>query len=450
MAEAGPIDPDERVLALQRKAEDKGRQVLIDNNATVRRYFNSASALLKQGRQYHQDGKLEEAFLLFFRFACFFLERLPKHKDYNTPAMAAERKRLKQECMDVLEKSGMLKEELRKRYSAEHDAWANAQAEAARAAAPAPALPSLAAIATHPPELPVGVAECMPSLPLPGAADAPPSLYPAAGAGGATLTLPGAVVSPCGPSLVSGTMPPPSIPGVPSATLQFGEMPASLPPARLGGPSPPAYGDASGIPPLPYAPPPQQQFDASLLSLPSTAATSAAAPLPSAQLPAGHPVTGLAILNIDPLGLPTAAAASTAAAPAAPASASFAQLDLSMPMAAAGDGLGALPAAPLGEAAAAAAATAAASGCLCSPCGGATAFLPGVAAASPSRQPSAPDALRTVVVPGDLGATFLQLASSVHLHSDTRGGKPRHLTCRDAWRRTPGRILRRLECSSAR
>ena len=168
MAEAGPIDPDERVLALQRKAEDKGRQVLIDNNATVRRYFNSASALLKQGRQYHQDGKLEEAFLLFFRFACFFLERLPKHKDYNTPAMAAERKRLKQECMDVLEKSGMLKEELRKRYSAEHDAWANAQAEAARAAAPAPALPSLAAIATHPPELPVGVAECMPSLPLPG------------------------------------------------------------------------------------------------------------------------------------------------------------------------------------------------------------------------------------------------------------------------------------------
>ena len=89
MAEAGPIDPDERVLALQRKAEDKGRQVLIDNNATVRRYFNSASALLKQGRQYHQDGKLEEAFLLFFRFACFFLERLPKHKDYNTPAMAA-------------------------------------------------------------------------------------------------------------------------------------------------------------------------------------------------------------------------------------------------------------------------------------------------------------------------------------------------------------------------
>ena len=133
MAEAGPIDPDERVLALQRKAEDKGRQVLIDNNATVRRYFNSASALLKQGRQYHQDGKLEEAFLLFFRFACFFLERLPKHKDYNTPAMAAERKRLKQECMDVLEKSGMLKEELRKRYSAEHDAWANAQAEAAQA-----------------------------------------------------------------------------------------------------------------------------------------------------------------------------------------------------------------------------------------------------------------------------------------------------------------------------
>ena len=80
MAEAGPIDPDERVLALQRKAEDKGRQVLIDNNATVRRYFNSASALLKQGRQYHQDGKLEEAFLLFFRFACFFLERLPKQR----------------------------------------------------------------------------------------------------------------------------------------------------------------------------------------------------------------------------------------------------------------------------------------------------------------------------------------------------------------------------------
>ena len=179
MTDAEPADPDERVLSLQRKAEEKGRQVFIDNNATVRRYFNSASALLKQGRQYHQDGKLEEAFLLFFRFACFFLERLPKHKDYNTAAMAAERKRLKQECMDVLEKSGMLKEELRKRYSAEHDAWANAHAEAVRAATPAqaPTTASLTSIGAQPPEPSVGGGpECMASLPLPGAADAPPSL----------------------------------------------------------------------------------------------------------------------------------------------------------------------------------------------------------------------------------------------------------------------------------
>ena len=89
---------DARLTKTREEAEAHARQIRIDNNATVRRYYTSAHTLLNQGRQHVSTGDWEIAFILLMRFATFFLEMMPEHPMYSDPSMAKDRKHLKHEC----------------------------------------------------------------------------------------------------------------------------------------------------------------------------------------------------------------------------------------------------------------------------------------------------------------------------------------------------------------
>lgn len=87
-----------RVTELRQEAEKVSRQIRIDPNAPVRRYFNGANSLLEQGRQCKAAQDWERAFTLLMRFATYFLEMMPDHPGYKHADMATQRSRLKKEC----------------------------------------------------------------------------------------------------------------------------------------------------------------------------------------------------------------------------------------------------------------------------------------------------------------------------------------------------------------
>ena len=87
-----------RVTALREEAEKVSRQIRVDRNAPVRRYFNGANSLLEQGRQCTAAQDWERAFTLLMRFATYFLEMIPDHPGYKHADMATQRSRLKKEC----------------------------------------------------------------------------------------------------------------------------------------------------------------------------------------------------------------------------------------------------------------------------------------------------------------------------------------------------------------
>ena len=118
-----------RLEALKKQAQEGGREVHIDNTVTVRRYFASANGLLKQGKTYQAEMDLERAYVLKWRFAIFFLERLPEHKDAYSAVMKPDLKRLKAAVKVVMEElGGDLKTMLEAKYRAEDAAEAERQA----------------------------------------------------------------------------------------------------------------------------------------------------------------------------------------------------------------------------------------------------------------------------------------------------------------------------------
>ena len=87
----------ERITALRVEAEKVGRQIRIDPNAPIRRYFNGANSLLEQGRQCMAAQDWERSFTLLMRFATYYLEMMPDHPGFKHADMATQRSRLKKE-----------------------------------------------------------------------------------------------------------------------------------------------------------------------------------------------------------------------------------------------------------------------------------------------------------------------------------------------------------------
>ena len=109
---------------------------------SIKRFFQAASDMLKQGRGCAAEQDLERAYVLLLRFTEFFINRLPEHPGWKSAEVADEKKKLKKECMSVFNEVEILKAELLGRYAAEAEVSFRhelATAAAARAAAEAAA-----------------------------------------------------------------------------------------------------------------------------------------------------------------------------------------------------------------------------------------------------------------------------------------------------------------------
>lgn len=79
---------------LREDAEALGRSTYIDSTAPISRYFNATRTMLAQARVYNSEGRIKDAYLLYWRGVTFFVERVAKHARYQDPAVRA----LKQSC----------------------------------------------------------------------------------------------------------------------------------------------------------------------------------------------------------------------------------------------------------------------------------------------------------------------------------------------------------------
>ena len=120
-----------RIVPLTEQAESGGKQVT-HQHLSIKRFFMAASDMLKQGRNCAAEQDLERAYVLLLRFTTLFLYRLPEHPGFKSAEVAAERKKLKAECMAALDEVEIIKGEIIGRYAAEAEVRIRTeQAEAA-------------------------------------------------------------------------------------------------------------------------------------------------------------------------------------------------------------------------------------------------------------------------------------------------------------------------------
>lgn len=98
-----------------------GSTVEIDGNIPLKRYFRSGKEMLRMAEEYHKDGSLENAFILYTRYITLFVEKMTQHPDKTlttSPEWFSTRKKLK-EVLPIAEK---LKSKLLEKYTKEYEA----------------------------------------------------------------------------------------------------------------------------------------------------------------------------------------------------------------------------------------------------------------------------------------------------------------------------------------
>ena len=132
---------NDRLRVLKDEAERGGRDIHVNSDAPIRRFIFAARTIIDQANDFAKAGDLERQYLLQMRFTCFFLERMPEHKDFKSATIKQEKKLLSTACKAAMNDLDVVKAELLARYAAEAEvriraeAEAHAEAEAAAAAA---------------------------------------------------------------------------------------------------------------------------------------------------------------------------------------------------------------------------------------------------------------------------------------------------------------------------
>ncbi|CAN0436489.1 unnamed protein product [Lampetra fluviatilis] len=122
----GSSSPEERVRVLSQK----GSQVEVRDSIPPQRYFRSGKEMLRMATVYHEEGNLEEAFMLYTKYITLFVEKLPKHQDYkmvSLPFKADTTKKLK----TVFPLAENVKKKLQATYAKEHNMYLEKQGELA-------------------------------------------------------------------------------------------------------------------------------------------------------------------------------------------------------------------------------------------------------------------------------------------------------------------------------
>ncbi|CAH2274998.1 STAM-binding isoform X1 [Pelobates cultripes] len=114
------LPPEERIRALIAL----GTSVEVNDDIPPRRYYRSGVELIRMANVYASEGNTEHAFVLYNKYITLFVEKLPKHRDYNT-ANVLERKDTRKKLREVaFPKAELLKKELQKKYGKEYAEYA--------------------------------------------------------------------------------------------------------------------------------------------------------------------------------------------------------------------------------------------------------------------------------------------------------------------------------------
>ncbi|XP_062927703.1 AMSH-like protease isoform X1 [Mobula hypostoma] len=117
------LTPQERVRALTKM----GCNVEISEVVTPRRYFRSGVEMVQMASVYLEEGNLENAFVLYNKFITLFVEKLPKHRDYQSCAIPEKQDILKKLKEVAFPRAEELKAQLIAKYDAEYKEFMTAQ-----------------------------------------------------------------------------------------------------------------------------------------------------------------------------------------------------------------------------------------------------------------------------------------------------------------------------------
>uniref|UniRef100_A0A3Q3LZY6 STAM binding protein-like 1 n=1 Tax=Mastacembelus armatus TaxID=205130 RepID=A0A3Q3LZY6_9TELE len=113
----------ERVRALGKM----GCSVEINDDIAPRRYFRSGVEMERMAAVYLDEGSLENAYVLYTKFITLFVEKLPRHRDYQQCSVP-ERQLIMKKLQEVaFPRKDELKKRLQEKYSREHSEYLKAQ-----------------------------------------------------------------------------------------------------------------------------------------------------------------------------------------------------------------------------------------------------------------------------------------------------------------------------------
>lgn len=120
--------PVERVRALGKM----GRSVEVDQELNPRLYLRSGLDMERMASVYHQEGSLENAYVLYNKLITLFVEKLPLHRDYQQCSSSPEKIFIMKKLQDVaFPRRDELKKRLEEKYSSEYTDYLNKSQSAA-------------------------------------------------------------------------------------------------------------------------------------------------------------------------------------------------------------------------------------------------------------------------------------------------------------------------------
>ncbi|KAK5850363.1 hypothetical protein PBY51_001248 [Eleginops maclovinus] len=126
-------DPDYRDVSLPavdrvRLLGRMGSRVELSEDVPPRRYLRSGVEMERMAAVYLQEGRLENAYVLYNKFITLFVEKLPTHRDYQHCSLPEKQLIMKKLQEVAFPRKDELKKRLQEKYSREHSEYLRAQA----------------------------------------------------------------------------------------------------------------------------------------------------------------------------------------------------------------------------------------------------------------------------------------------------------------------------------
>jgi len=116
------LTPDERL----KRQVNEFATVEIDANVPPKRYYRSGLEMVRMANVYLDEGQLENAYILYMKFATLFLEKIRTHPAYSSVS-AADKAQNQQKLREVLPRAEELKVQLLSKYSLEYERYLSDQ-----------------------------------------------------------------------------------------------------------------------------------------------------------------------------------------------------------------------------------------------------------------------------------------------------------------------------------